>query len=73
MRIKCIVCGEALRIGVKKFKQNLPENYSKSTKIAITSCTFSKSFSGSMPPDPPIERFLFLNQLQIGSAEKKHA
>ena len=24
-----------------------------------------------MPPDPPIERFLFLNQLQIGSAEKK--
>ena len=26
---------EAFRIGVKIFKQNLPENYSKSTKIAV--------------------------------------
>ena len=24
-----------------------------------------------MPPDPPIEPFLFLNQLQISSTEKK--
>ena len=46
------IFGEALRIRVKKFKQNLTENYSKSTKIAITSCKFSKIFRGSMPPDP---------------------
>ena len=38
---KCIVFGETLRIRVKKFKGNLPENYSKSTKIAITACKFS--------------------------------
>ena len=31
---------------VKKFNQNLPENYSKSTKIAITACKFSKIFPG---------------------------
>ena len=51
---KCIIFVEALRIRVKKFKQNLPENYSKSTKIAISACKFSKIFRGSMPPDPPI-------------------
>ena len=43
----------SIRIRVKKFKQNLPENHSKSTKIAITACKFSKNFQGSMPPDPP--------------------
>ena len=42
--------GEAFRIRVKKFKQNFSENYSKGAKIAITSCKFSKSFQGSMPP-----------------------
>ena len=42
--------GKALKIKVKKFKQNLAENYSKSTKIAIRACTFSKIFRGSMPP-----------------------
>ena len=36
---------------VQKFKQNLPENYSKSTKIAITAYKFSKIFRRSMPPD----------------------
>ena len=41
----------------------------KSTKIAITACKFSKISRGSMPPDP-LEPFLFLNQLQISSAEK---
>ena len=40
-------------IRVKKFKQHLPENYSKSTKIAITECRFSKIIRGSMPPDLP--------------------
>ena len=67
---KCIIFGEALRIRIKKLKQNLAENYSKSTKIAIRSCTFFKHFPGSMPPDP-LEPFLFLNELQISSADKK--
>ena len=48
-----IVSGEALKISVKKFKQNLRENYSKNTKIAITACKFSKFFRGSMPMDSP--------------------
>ena len=29
---KCIIFGDALRIRVKKFQQNLPENYSKALK-----------------------------------------
>ena len=45
---KCIIFGEALRIRIKIFKQNLPENYSTSTTIAITACKFSKFFRGSM-------------------------
>ena len=52
VRIKCNIFGEALRIRVKKFTQNLPENYSKRTEIAITACKFS-NFRGSMLPDPP--------------------
>ena len=70
MQTKYIIFGEALRIRVKKFKHNLPENYSKSTKIAITACKFSKNFQGACPPNPP-RAFLFFNQLQISSAEKK--
>ena len=50
---KSVIFREALRTRVKKFKQNLRENYSKSTKMAITACKFSKIFQGSMPPDPP--------------------
>ena len=69
VQTKCIIFREALRIRVKKFKQSLPENYAKSTKIANTARNFKKIFRGSMPPDPP-EPFLFLNQLQISSAEK---
>ena len=53
VRTKCIILGEALRTRVKKFKQNLSENYSKSTKIAITACKFSKIFRSSMLQDPP--------------------
>ena len=49
--------GEALRIRGKNFKQNLAQNYSTSTKIAITACKF---FRGSMPPDPP--RGFFVSQ-----------
>ena len=57
VQTKRIIFGKALRIRVKKFKQNLPENYSKST----TACKFSKFFWISMPPDP-LELFVFLNQ-----------
>ena len=53
VRTKCIIFGEALRIRVKKFKENLRENYSKSIKIAITACDFSKMFRGSIPLDLP--------------------
>ena len=63
------IFGEVLRIRVKKFKQNLRENYSKSTKIAITACKISKISRGSMPPDP-LESLLFLNLFRFGSAEK---
>ena len=52
LRTKCIIFGEALRIRVKILKQTLPENHSKSTKIAIIACKFSKILRGSMPPDP---------------------
>ena len=52
------VLGEALRIRGKNFKQNLAENYSKSTKIAITAGKFSKIFRGSMPPNPPSAFFV---------------
>ena len=44
------------------------ENFSKSTKITITACKFSKIFRGSTPLEP----FLFFNQLQISFAEKKN-
>ena len=58
-------------IGSKKFKQNLPENYSKSTKVTITACQFSNYLWGSMPTDPQkLFVSLKLNQLQICSAEK---
>ena len=44
--------GKALKIKVKKCKQNLPEIYLKSTKIAITTSKFSKLFRDGMPADP---------------------
>ena len=63
VRTKYIALGEALRIRVKKFKQNLPEHYSKSTKIAIVARKFSKIFGGACPRNP-------LQQFQICSSEK---
>ena len=48
-----MIFGEALKIRVKKFKQTLRENYSRSTKMAITECKLSQFFRGSMHPDPP--------------------
>ena len=50
-------------------QKNLPENYTKSTKIAITAWKFLKFF-GRACPRTPLEPFLFLNQLQITYAEK---
>ena len=61
--------GEALRIKIRKCKQNLPKIYSKSTKKAITACKFS-NFSGGACPRIPLEPFLFLNKLQISSAKE---
>ena len=49
MRTKCIMFDEALRNRVKKFKQILRENYSKSTKIAITAF---KNLPGEHVPKP---------------------
>ena len=66
VRTKCIIFGEALRIKAKKFAESLRENYSKSTKIAITACTFSKIFRGSMPPDPPRAFSLSQSELERG-------
>ena len=71
VRTKCIIFGEALRIRGKKFKQNLAETYSKSNKIAITSCKFSKLFRGSMPLDPP--RAFFVSQSVLNLFCRKNA
>ena len=54
-------------LGSKNFKQKLPESYSKSTKIAITSCEFSKLFRGSMSPDPPRAFLVFQKPSNQGS------
>ena len=71
VQTKCIISGEAPRIRVKNFKRNLPENYSKSTKLAICvqHVNFQK-FLGRACPRTPLELSWF-NQLQICSAEKK--
>ena len=57
---KNIIYDETFRFRGKKFKQNLPQNCSRSTKMAITVCKFPKIFQGSMPPDPP--RTFFYSQ-----------
>ena len=63
MRTKCIIFGEALRIKVKNFKQNLAENYSKSIIIAIRACKFSKNFRESMVADC-VNHSFFSNMLK---------
>ena len=52
VQTKCIILGEALRIRVKRCKQNLPQNTSKSTKIAITASKFSNSSGAACPLTP---------------------
>ena len=47
-----MIFGEALRITGKKNKQNLRENCSKSTEMAITVCKFSKMFREACPRSP---------------------
>ena len=48
---KCIIFGEALRLSIKTFNQNLSANYSKSTKIAIAAShvNYSKFFQEACP------------------------
>ena len=72
LRTKCIIFGEALRFRGKIFKQNLPKNCSKSTKMATTVRKFSKTFRESMPLDPPTAFFILI-MLQKISAGKKYA
>ena len=69
VRTNAIVIGKALRIEIESFKQNLLENYTKSTKTGITKCKTSKFFRESMPPDP-LKLFLIINQLQTCFTEK---
>ena len=49
---KCIICSNVLKIRGQNFQQNLPENCSKSTKLAITVCKFSNVFRGACPRTP---------------------
>ena len=72
VQTKCIIFGETLRFRGKKFKQNLPKNCLKSTKIASTVSKFLKIFWGSMPLDP-LKAFYILNLLQNNSAWKQYA
>ena len=72
VRTKCIIFDEALRIRVKNFKQNLRENYSKSTKIAIAACTFSKFVRGSMSLDP-LRAFPIFQSAPNSFRRKKYA
>ena len=52
----------------QKYEQTLPENCTKSAKMTIAVCTFSKIFRGSMP----LESFLLhIMLLKINSAGKK--
>ena len=58
MRTKCIVFGEALRIRVKKFKQNLREIIQNAPKKLLQHTDFQNCFGSAYP------------RTQIGSAEK---
>ena len=71
VRTKRIIFGEAPSIRVKKFKQNLRENYSKSNKIAITACEFSKLLRGSMLSDLPKAFLLSQSGFKVVLPNKK--
>ena len=66
---KCFIFGEALRIRGKKFKQNLPKNCSKNTKMAFAVYKLLNIFRRACPRTP-LKPFLFLNLLQIYPAGK---
>ena len=69
---KCMIFGEASRIRVKKLEQNLPENYSNSTKIAIlTAFKFSKNFPGEHAPGLP--RVFLVSQSALNLFSQKNA
>ena len=52
-----VIVGEALKTRGKTFEQNLLENCSKSTKMAIAVCKFSKILRGEHAPGPPKSNF----------------
>ena len=55
VRKNCIipVFGEDLKLRVKNSNATCLKTCSRSTKMAIRECKFSKIFRKSMPPDPP--------------------
>ena len=59
VRKKCIIFAEALQIGSQKHQQNLPENCSKSTEMAITVGQISK-ISREACPRTRLKSFLLL-------------
>ena len=69
MLTKCIIFDEVLKVRGQKYEQTVSENCSKSAKMSITVCKFSKIFRGSMPSDP-LESFLLLKLLEINCREK---
>ena len=71
MRTKRVIFGEVLRSRAKKLNTICLKIIEKAPKIAITVCKFSK-ISGEASLRTPLELSLFLNQLQICSAEKKN-
>ena len=64
VQTKCIIFDEALRIRVKKLKQNLSENYSK-----ITAYKFSKR---EHAPRPPESLFCFSISFKLVLPKKKN-
>ena len=66
------VFGKALKIRGQNYKQNLPKNCSKSTKMAITVSNFQICF-GRACPRTSQESFLLLKLLEINSDEKNNA
>ena len=52
VRTKCFIFDEALKIRDQKYKQNLRENCSTSTKMAVTAFNFQKLSVGACPRTP---------------------
>ena len=59
-------------LGSKNLNKICQKITQKALILAITACKFSKIFRGSICPRTPLEHFLYLNQFQTCSAEKKN-